>query len=90
MIKKAEALISQVGVAMDFLSSNIENLWAEVEKVQDREETILQLSKPRRRKETVARDIHDGPASLWQMLCPGALPAVAGCRPERLSMNWKY
>lgn len=63
MVKKAEGLISQIGVAMDFLSNNIENIWAEVGKVQDREEMIYAVIKAQEEeRKRVARDIHDGPA----------------------------
>lgn len=63
MVAKAEGLISQVGVAMDFLSSNIENIWTEVGKVQDREEMIYAVIKAQEEeRKRVARDIHDGPA----------------------------
>ncbi len=63
MGRKAEGMISQVSVAMDFLSGNIENIWTEVGKVQDREETIYAVIKAQEEeRKRVARDIHDGPA----------------------------
>ncbi len=63
MIKRAEGLISQVGVAMDFLSNNLENIWTEVGKVQAREDIIFAVIKAQEEeRKRVAREIHDGPA----------------------------
>jgi len=63
MVQKAENLISQVGIAMDFLDSNLENIWEEMEKFQAREETVFAIIKAQEEERLrIARDIHDGPA----------------------------
>lgn len=63
MVKKAENLVSQVGVAMDFLDNNLQNIWEEVEKFQAREETVFAIIKAQEEERMrIARDIHDGPA----------------------------
>ena len=62
-VSRAENLVSQVGVAMDFLSRNLKNIWEEVEKVQAREETIFAIIRAQEEERMrIARDIHDGPA----------------------------
>lgn len=63
MVKKAESLISQVGIAMDFLGSNLESIWGEMEKAQVREKTVFAIIKAQEEERLrIARDIHDGPA----------------------------
>ncbi|NLK00678.1 MAG: histidine kinase, partial [Clostridia bacterium] len=63
MAEKAEEMVSHVGVAIDFLTSNLENIWGEMEKAQLREKTIFAIIKAQEEERLrIARDIHDGPA----------------------------
>ena len=69
MIKKAEALISQVGVAMDFLSSNIENIWAEVEKSRTGRYHFAVIKAQEEERRRVARIFMTVLPNLWRTLC---------------------
>src|SRR5690606_37788861 len=61
--EKAEKLVTQVGVAISYLNSSIQNIWEELEKLQQQQQIgyaiIRALEEERRR---IARGIHDGPA----------------------------
>lgn len=62
-VEKAEKLVTQVGVAMSYLTSSLQNIWAEIEKLQQQQQigfAIIRAQEEERRR--IARGIHDGPA----------------------------
>ncbi len=63
ILKKAEEMISKIGVAMEYLSGNIADVSSTLEDIQQRAvlgKKIIQAQEEERQR--VARDIHDGPA----------------------------
>jgi len=64
-VQHAEELVSQVGVAMDFLGGKLQNLSRHCETLKQKQEFaygVIRAQEDERRR--VARDIHDGPAQL--------------------------
>ncbi|MBM7614838.1 sensor histidine kinase [Alkaliphilus hydrothermalis] len=63
ILKKAEDLVSKIGVAMEFLTGNLVDFTSTLEDIQQRAvigKRIIQAQEEERQR--VARDIHDGPA----------------------------
>ncbi len=61
--EKAENMVSQVGVVMDFIKGNLRNLNLKLENLQQRQQAGLQVIKAQEEeRKRVAREIHDGPA----------------------------
>jgi len=62
-VKKAEELVSQVGMAMELLRGNIRELNGQLDNMQQRHALGLRVIKAQEEeRKRVARDIHDGPA----------------------------
>lgn len=64
-IARAEALVTQLGVAFSFLSGDLQNLGAVLKNVEQRQYLgirVIQAQEEERKR--VAREIHDGPAQM--------------------------
>lgn len=64
-IQRAEGLATQVGVVLDYLTGDLNQLGAELEKAQHRQMLglkVIQAQEEERKR--VAREIHDGPAQM--------------------------
>lgn len=63
VLKKAEKLVTQVGVALEYLSGNLNGLSETIEDMQKKQLLGIKILKAQEEeRQRVARDIHDGPA----------------------------
>ncbi len=63
VVKKAENLVSQVGVAMGYLSGNLKDVFNHLEDIQQKQVLGIRVIKAQEEeRQRVAREIHDGPA----------------------------
>ncbi|WP_069649188.1 sensor histidine kinase [Caloranaerobacter ferrireducens] len=63
VLKKAEKLVTQVGVALEYLSGNLSDLSETIEDMQKKQLLGIKILKAQEEeRQRVARDIHDGPA----------------------------
>jgi len=61
--EKAENMVSQVGVVMNFIKGNLRNINIKLENLQQRQQMGLQIIRAQEEeRKRVAREIHDGPA----------------------------
>ena len=61
--EKAENMVSQVGLVMDFIGGNLRDINIKLESLQQRQQMGLQIVKAQEEeRKRVAREIHDGPA----------------------------
>lgn len=64
-VQKAEALVSKVGVAMGYLSGELQDLSIQLEDIKQKQYLGIKIIKAQEEeRKRVARDIHDGPAQL--------------------------
>ncbi len=64
-VKKAEQLVSKVGVVMGYLSSGLQDLFVTLEDIKQKQYLGVKIIKAQEEeRQRVARDIHDGPAQL--------------------------
>jgi two-component system sensor histidine kinase DegS len=69
VVKKAENLVSQVGVVMGYLSGNLQDVVGHLEDIQQRQIMGIKVLKAQEEeRQRIARDIHDGPAQLMANL----------------------
>ncbi|MFT9495477.1 sensor histidine kinase [Anaerosolibacter sp.] len=69
VVKKAENLVSQVGVVMGYLSGNLQDVVGQLEDIQQRQVMGIKVLKAQEEeRQRIARDIHDGPAQLMANL----------------------
>lgn len=62
-VEKAESLLSKVGVALNFLVSNLLGVGVKIEEMQQKQQLGLRIIKAQEEeRKRVAREIHDGPA----------------------------
>ncbi|QEK11928.1 sensor histidine kinase [Crassaminicella thermophila] len=63
VVKNAERLVSQVGVAMGYLSGNLKDVFEQLEDIHQREIVGIKIIKAQEEeRQRIAREIHDGPA----------------------------
>jgi two-component system sensor histidine kinase DegS len=64
-VQKADSLIAKVGVALDYLSGDLQEISLKLEDLQHRQLLGLKIIKAQEEeRQRVAREIHDGPAQL--------------------------
>ncbi|MDA8235375.1 MAG: sensor histidine kinase [Clostridia bacterium] len=62
-VQKAENLVAQVGVVLDFISGNLKEVNEKMEELQQRQQIGIQVIKAQEEeRKRIAREIHDGPA----------------------------
>ena len=67
--RKAESLVSRVGVVMDFLSGGLQNLSIQIEDIKQKQLLGIKIIKAQEEeRKRVAREIHDGPAQIMANL----------------------
>lgn len=65
ILEKADKLVNQVGIAMNFLNGNLQDLSVQLEGIKSRQVYALRILKAQEEeRHRVARDIHDGPAQI--------------------------
>lgn len=87
LLAKADHVVSQVGIALDFLSGNVDNLAERVQGMRLQAaiaRQVIRAQEEERRR--VARDIHDGPAQLLanMALRVELVERMAGQEPDKL------
>ncbi|MHB8171486.1 MAG: sensor histidine kinase [Thermincolia bacterium] len=62
-VQKAENLVGQVGVVLDFIGGNLKEFNEKIEELQQRQQIGIQVIKAQEEeRKRIAREIHDGPA----------------------------
>ncbi|MBF8983535.1 sensor histidine kinase [Lutibacter sp. B2] len=62
-VKKAENLVSQVGIAMSYLTGNLQSVFEKLENMQQKQAVAVQvINAQEEERQRIAREIHDGPA----------------------------
>ncbi|MFZ5968150.1 MAG: sensor histidine kinase [Bacillota bacterium] len=65
VVKKAENLVSQVGMAMGYLNGSLVEVFDHLENIQQRQSLGIQVIKAQEEeRQRIAREIHDGPAQI--------------------------
>lgn len=65
IVKKAEKLVSQVGVAMEFLKGNLDDIFDTIEDLNKKQSLGIKIIEAQEEERMrVSREIHDGPAQL--------------------------